>query len=365
MRRLFVDARCLGTGLGVYVTNVLAGLKALKPDFSTTAITTQDHEPQLRGLCDNIIAVNAPVYSAREQIQVPWAARGADLLHAMHYNAPLAHKGRLVVSIHDLTHILDRTHARTLKSWVYARPMLYLVARRADHVFTLSTYSRDRIVQHLGIPSAKITVTYVGVGTHFRPMDREQAQADLNLSLSLRRPYLLFVGNLKPHKNVLTLLQAFAMLVRKGTDCDLVVVGDDRWGRPAILHEVERLAISERVHIFRRVELDCLVKLYAAAQVLVLPSFEEGFGLPVVEAMACGTPVACSRAASLPEVGGDAAEYFDPHSSDEIGACLVRILQSAEKQLRMQTMGMERARLFKWSDCAQKHYEIYRRYLCN
>ena len=362
MKRLVCDARCMGTGLGTYVTNVLRSLRALKPEFSTTVITTRQYEPQVRGLCDKTIALDLPVYSAREQIQVLWAARGADLLHVMHYNAPLARTGPLVVSIHDLTHILDKTHARTLKSWIYARPMLNLVARKADHIFTLSTYSRDQIVRCLGVPPEKITITYVGVGDQFHPMSAEQNRAEL-LTLKVDRPYILFVGHLKPHKNVKTLLRAFAELVKHGNDADLVIVGDDRIGRPAVLAEIEALGIQARVRIFQGLEIRLLAALYGAAEVLVLPSFEEGFGLPVLEAMACGTPVACSRAASLPEVGGDAVEYFDPNSCGELVACLDRILQSPEKRQRMRELGLARARLFSWSDCAQKHYDVYRRFL--
>jgi alpha-1,3-rhamnosyl/mannosyltransferase len=282
----------------------------------------------------------------------------------MHYNAPLARTKRLVVSIHDLTHILDKTLARTWKSWVYARPMLNLVARKADHIFTLSTYSRDQIVRCLGVAPEKITITYVGVDDQFHPMPAEETRPELLRSLNLDRPYTLFVGNLKPHKNVKTLVRAFSELAKHGNDGDLVIVGDDRLGRPAILAEIEVLGMQDRVKIFHGIETRLLASLYAAAEILVLPSFEEGFGLPVLEAMASGTPVACSRAASLPEVGGDAAEYFDPNSCSELAACLVRILQSPEKRQRMRQLGLARARLFTWRGCAQKHYDVYRQFLC-
>jgi glycosyltransferase involved in cell wall biosynthesis len=363
MKRLFVDARCLGSGIGVYATNLLAGLQSFAPPFSTTAITGPQYESRLRPLCDGVVTVGAPIYSAREQVQIPWVARAADLLHVTHYNVPLAHKRPMVVSIHDLTHILDSTHARTFKSWIYARPMLTYAAQHSNHVFTLSSYSRDRIVEHLGIPASKITITYVGVGAQFQPVPRESYQ-ELCRELGLSRRYLLFVGNLKPHKNVSTLLQAHAQVCRAGVDCDLVIVGDDPRGRGLVRREIDKLQTSDRVRIFPTVPLDSLVNLYAGAQVLVLPSFEEGFGLPVAEAMACGTPVVCSRAASLPEVGGDAVEYFDPRSSADLAERLIQLLESPEKQARMRQMGFVQARRFTWSDCAQRHYDVYRQFLC-
>lgn len=362
MKHLFMDARCLGSGIGVYATNVLAGLQSLAPPFSTTAITAPQFESRLRPLCDDVITVSAPIYSAREQVQVPWAARSADLLHVTHYNIPVGHRGPMVVSIHDLTHILDSTHARTWKSWIYARPMLKYAAHRADHVLTLSSYSRDRIVEHLGIPESKITITYVGVGSCFRPA-KQQASDELGGASGISSRYLLFVGNLKPHKNVTTLIHAFAQLCKDGLDCDLVIVGDDPRGKSIVERDIESLGIGNRVCILPSVPLDQLVSLYLEAQVLVQPSFEEGFGLPVAEAMSCGTPVVCSRAASLPEVGGDAVEYFDPYSSVDLAAVLLKVLESPLMQSRMRERGLMRARKFTWTDCVQRHYEVYRRFL--
>lgn len=365
MKRLVFDARCMGTGVGTLTTNLLAGLRQLKPDFSTAVITSPEYQARLQPFCDQTIALDVPIYSAREQFQVPRAARGADLLHAMHYNAPLAFTGPLVVSIHDLTHLLDRSHARTWKSWAYARPMMNLIARKADHIFTLSAYSRDQIVRHLGVSETKVSITYVGVSDVFRPRESDELAARLQSKLQMVRPYLLYVGNLKPHKNVPLLLQAFADLIGQDADCDLVIVGDDRAGLPQVLAQIEKLAIQARIHLLRSLDLDDLTTLYAGAQIVVLPSLEEGFGLPVLEAMASGTPVACSRAASLPEVGGEAVDYFDPRSRDELASSLLRILQSPDRQRRMRDAGLARARLFTWPDCVRKHYEIYRNYLCN
>jgi len=364
MKRVVVDARCLGSGIGTYTVNVLSRLRALAPDFHIAAITHSEQKSVFERLCHDTITLDVPIYSAREQFKIPWVARGADLLHAMHYNAPLAHRGPMIVTIHDLTHLLDRSLARSWKSIVYARPILNCVARRADHIITDSNYSRDMIVKCLGVAADKITVIYLGAAEQFRPADDSRATLNLRQELSLARPYLLFVGNLKPHKNVVTLLEAFASLTDK-FDLDLLIVGDDRYGKFTVRQKIKQYEIDERVRVLPHVSLECLVSLYSGAEMLVLPSFEEGFGLPVLEAMACGTPVVCSNAASLPEVGGDAAQYFDPHSAADLVNAIATVLESREKQAVMRDRGLIRSRGFTWDQCARQHFEIYRRYLLN
>jgi len=359
-----IDARWLRSGLGTYTYHLLAGLSKLRNGITVRAIVNQQNAAAIAPFCESLRIVNAPIYTIREQIEIPAAARGCDLLHVPHYNVPLAHRGPLVATIHDLTHLLDETYARSLRRWFYARPMFNFVARRADHIFAVSNYSRERIIKRLNVNPSKVTVTHLAAGPQFRPLNRERARAALSESLGISGSYLLFVGNLKPHKNLPTLLQAFHDLVNLGLDYHLVVVGDDRLGRPVILQQIQDLGRSERVNVFPSVDADTLVKLYVGAAALVLPSFEEGFGLPVVEAMSCGTPVVCSRTASLPEIGGDAAEYFDPRSRDELVAVLRRVLDSEDLRLQMGKKGLARAKQFTWEACAAQHYQVYRRFSC-
>src|SRR5262249_32868758 len=149
-----------------------------------------------------------------------------EVLHVPHYNAPVRRRKTLLVTIHDLTHLLDETMGRSLKSRVYARPMLHHVARRADRIFTVSQYSKDQIIQHLGADVGKITVTYNSVPSHIYPEPRDKSRALTNQAFGFSGNYLLFVGNLKPHKNVLGLLSAFAILRQRGKiDHTLLLVG--------------------------------------------------------------------------------------------------------------------------------------------
>jgi len=359
-----IDARSFRTGLGTYTFNLLAGLAKTTRNLDVRAIVSKRTAKLFAPFCKSLRFVNAPIYTLREQIQIPIAARGCDVLHVPHYNLPLMHRGPLLATIHDLTHLLDENYARSARSWFYARPMFGFVAHRAEHIFTVSEYSKARIVEKLGVDPARITVVHCGVSPQFRPLRCDTSQVEISGTVRIPRPYLLFVGNLKPHKNLATLLQAFRNLVNLGQEHSLICVGDDRRGRSATNALIRQLNLTGRVWILAHVETDALVKLYAGAEVLVLPSFEEGFGLPVIEAMACGTPVVCSRSASLPEVGGDAAEYFDPHSYDDLTTVLQHVLGSAQLREEMSRKGLLQSAKFTWENFVDRHYQVYKAFSC-
>jgi glycosyltransferase involved in cell wall biosynthesis len=174
----------------------------------------------------------------------------------------------------------------------------------------------------------------------------------------------LFVGNLKPHKNLDSLLRAFSQLVvDRSFNYRLVVVGDDRKYRSSVMTRIRQLHLQTRVEVISGLGQGQLIDFYRAAEALVLPSFEEGFGLPVLEAMACDTPVICSHAASLPEVGGDAVQYFDPYSPEDMAQRIGEVLGSDEKRTRLSSLGRARSKLFTWDKTFENHLRIYRNYL--
>ena len=328
------------------------------------AIVQRKDVERVGSVSDEVTVVDVPIYTLREQIEIPWAARGADLLHVPHYNAPLLYMGKMVVSILDLTHLMDPTYRRSLAGWVYARPMLNLVSRKACHIITISKYSKAQIIEQLNVPPAKITAIYCGVSSYFHCLDQQEAFTRVSADLFVQRPYLLYVGNLKPHKNVASLLRAFALLrARKVLDKQLLIIGDDRRWKQGLQEECSRLGVQDRVSFIPHVSEKLLPQVYAGADLLVLPSFIEGFGLPVVEAMACGTPVVCSRAASLPEVAGEAAEFFEPSSVEDLASTIERVLQSTPLAAAMRRKGFERAAQFSWEECARRHCEVYREVL--
>ncbi len=360
-REVVIDARWLFySGVGTYTLNLLSRVRRYSDGLIVRALARREDAARLAPLCDAVTVVDVPIYSLREQMAVPWAARHADLLHVSHYNAPLLHPGRLLVTIYDVTHITHPALRHRLGAWVYFRPMFHLVARKAAHIITLSEYSKGQIVERLRVSPSKVTVIPCGVEERFHGADRPAAFRQVVTALGVRRPYLLYVGNLKPHKNVVSLLRAFALLGRRrALDHQLVIVGDDPAWKKSLLEECGRLTIGESVVFVSQVSDDLLPRVYEAAELLVQPSWVEGFGLPVLEAMACGTPVVSSRAGSLPEVAGDAAEFFDPARVEDLAGVIERVLGSAELRASLRRKGLDRAGRFSWEDCARRHCEIY------
>ena len=363
-KNITIDARWLAGGIGTYTKELLAGICQSPDGFEVRAIACERDAKLVSQWCPRVKVVNSSTYTLGEQLAVPWAAKGCDLLHIPHYNAPLLHRGALLVSILDLIHITDPVYSRSLRSWVYARPMLNLVARKAEHIVTLSEYSKAQIVERLGVEAEKVTAIHCGVNGKFRCVDRKGAYTAVSEALGIQEPYILFVGSLKPHKNISTLLQAY-MLLRQRHDIRqrLLIVGDDARWKPLLVEECSRLGIHDTTTFVPYVSQELLPKVYAGADLLVMPSTIEGFGLPVLEAMASGTPVVCSRAASLPEVGGDAVLYFDPASAEELAEKMEKLLVSRELQESLRAKGLERAKKFTWEESTRKHVELYHRLL--
>jgi glycosyltransferase involved in cell wall biosynthesis len=363
MGGILFDARWLSTGIGTYTLNLIKELHT-RSEIQLRLVTLPQHAATLKTYCQDVEVVDAPMYSIKEQFALGRAAHESSVLHVPHYNAPVMYQGSLLVTILDLTHILDRTFKKTVKSKLYARPILNVVSRKAKHIFTLSQYSKRTIVEHLGVPDDKVTVTYCGVASHFYPEDRQKALAVMQHECDIKGSYVLFVGNLKSHKNVSGLLRAFAKLTKRPDyNGDLVIIGEDAKGASVLKALAFELGVYDRTKFIARVTDEVLRCAYSAAHLTVLPSFEEGFGLPVIESMACGTPVACSNAAALPEVGGAAATYFDPTDTDSMALAIRQLLESVEQRKEHQRLGFENIKRFTWSSCAEKHLDVYRRYI--
>jgi|SRR5208337_3901079 len=365
-RIVAIDARMLASsGIGTYLTNLLENFAAIGNEFVFEVICPR--KELLAGFPTDrfrFLPGKSPIYSVSEQWEIAWLARHAQVLHSPHYNAPLLYRGDLVVTIHDLIHITDPAFKGTLAALFYARPMFSLVARKADWLMADSEFTKTQIVEHLPVSPSKVVVVYLGVSPHFCQHDREQAVLRVSSLLGVKSPYILFVGNLKPNKNVKTLIRAFAQLhVKAGLDHQLLILGDDRKWKAGLVNERQKLGIVDRVLFAPHVRYEDLPWVYGAAEMLVMPSFIEGFGLPVLEAMACGTPVVCLRAASLPEVAANAAEFFEPSSVDDLAEAIERVLNSPAGQAALRQKGLQRAKQFSWEECARRHIGVYRKVL--
>jgi glycosyltransferase involved in cell wall biosynthesis len=342
-----IDARWLRTGIGRYTLSLLRGLKEHLRNVSLTCITQPQHVETVSGFCECVIPCDANIYGLKEQLALPWLAKSAAALYSPHYNIPVVWSRRLLVTIHDLNHLLDATYRGSWKSRLYAKPLLSIAARNADVIITPSAYTKTMLSEHLDVEPSRISVIPGCVASCFQKQDKREARSFVARELGITRPYLLFVGNCAPNKNVPLLLESMAQLRRGSDDAPLLVIaGSDCKWRPRMRDYARSLGLQEEV-VWREGITDVfLAQLYSAALMTIVPSFEEGFGLPVIESMACGTPVVCSQAASLPEVAGDAALLFSPYSCEQLTHNIEHLIGSTTTQERLIAAGLERSALF-------------------
>ena len=343
-REVVIDARWLRSGIGRYILTLLQDLKSHLPDTLLTCITMSPHAPIIAPLCDRVLEMNCGIYSLAEQMRLPFAASGATVFCAPHYNIPLFRRDPTIVTIHDLTHLLFPTYRDTRRIRAYASRMLRIASTRASRIIVPSNYTRQAIINRFSTNPGKISVIPCAVSESFWPRPKVEAAQVVERCHRISVPYILYVGSTAPHKNLATLMRAYRVLSsrHKGIP-DLVLVLPDKPSRHGGAEGLTSLMTMSRVHCLHSVSDDALASLYSAAELTVAPSIEEGFGLPVIESMACGTAVASARAASLPEIAGGNAIFFDPFSVEEMASALERGIFSEELRQQLAVEGLKRA----------------------
>jgi len=291
-------------------------------------------------------------------LQLPRGAEGAglDLVHVTTpYGCFRDTRFKKIITICDVTPLLfPETHGR-MQVW-HHRLALPFILRSADRIITISEASRRDIIRCCNVPEEKVSVTLLAASLPALPVGGVTSAAPV---VGIAGPYILNVGTLEPRKNLSGLLDAFAAACRRGLPHSLVIAGAGGWGRASIPAIAERLGIGDRVQVAGFIEDRDLPGLYAGADFFVYPSLYEGFGLPVLEAMACGTPVITSNISSLPEVAGDAALLVDPHSSEELSSAMLRLAGDAGLRQELRSRGWERAAQFSWERTADETWRIY------
>ncbi len=285
-----------------------------------------------------------------------------DLLHSPDFIPPAFGYDRSVITVHDLS-FLHYPRFLDADSRRYYNQQIEWAVGRADHILADSHATSLDLVSLLGVPQEKITVVHLAADPSFRPVRAEEARRTVN-QYGLEPGFLLFVGTLEPRKNIPGLLNAFRLLLdRKTTAEPLVLVGGKGWLYEEIFECVEALDLTEQVRFLHEVPDAALPALYTAAGVLAMPSFYEGFGLPALEAMSCGTPVVVGDRASLPEVVGEAGLLVDPDDPEAIAAGVDRILTEETLRSRLRESGLERASSFSWKRVAEETSQVYREVL--
>ncbi len=303
----------------------------------------------------------ASVRVAWEQLVQPWTLRRieADLVHGPVFIAPFIAPCPAVVTIHDLSFIRFPALFRPANR-LYLASMARLSARRARRLIAVSAHAAAETVQLLGVPPERIDVVYHGVDPVFRPLPDDEVAAFRQRQGAPER-FVLFLGTLEPRKNLIRLLEAFARIYN--AKIKLVLAGGKGWLYDELFARVENLGLEEAVIFPGYVDAKDLPLWYNAATVVAYPSLYEGFGLPVLEAQACGTPVLTSNVSSLPEAAGDAALKVDPYDVDALAEGLNRMLTDASLRRELRERGLAHARQFSWTRTAQETARVYRRAL--
>ena len=319
------------------------------------------HFPEDQSFSFRFIKEPVPIYSWQEQLAIPHLAKGGDLLHVPHFNIPFFWPGKLVVTIHDLIYL---TYPKTARSrWAPASMRLFMevVSRKASAILTVSEFTKKELLRLFPrIKPDRVVVTHEAVSEDFQPMDASDVLLRrIQARLELYGPFVLFVGSLKPHKNLPGLINAMEALKRSSRIPHSLIVAGRIEGAD---EELRRLL---KTHSFIRclgeVSDEELRALYSLATVFVLPSHFEGFGLPVLEAMACGCPVIVSNAASLPEVAGEAGILFDLRHIDALNAVLYNVLTDQNLRNSMKKKGLEQIQKFSWTKTARQTLEVYQK----
>ena len=363
--RVAIDARKLHDfGIGTYIRNLLRQLARIDRETDYVLLSPQTDLDIAAQLGPNFRTVlePSPNYSLREQIHVPWVLRRErpDVFHAPHYVLPPAVPCRSVVTIHDCIHLMFPQYLPNKAAYAYARVSMWAAVKRSNCILTVSEASKRDILHFFNVAPEKIVVVYNAIDDHFWLTPPEEEVARVRERYQLDHPFVLYVGNIKPHKNLVRLIEAFDELRRSGPEeLKLLIIGDEISKLPSLRRAVHRHKLHKHVRFLGYVSDGTLRILYRLASLFVFPSLYEGFGLPPLEAMASGTPVVTSNQSSLPEVTGDAAVLVDPYDVSSIVDGMRRVLTDPVLAANLRRRGPERAREFSWPRSVQKIRAVY------
>jgi len=366
--RIAIDARLVHytqAGIGQYTIRLLRAIARLNHDDQFFVLQSRKQpDPIVQQANFRRLGLWTPPHNRFEQLALPLELLrlDVDVLHSPDFIPPLyVRRFRCVITIHDL-HFLIYPKFLTEESARYYGQIDRAV-QRADHIIVPSEATRQDTIKLLGVPESRISVISEAANPLFRPLERSQALAQARTRFpTLPNDFILFVGTLEPRKNIPTLLRAVREVREAYKNAiELVLVGRRGWLVDDLQRQIDALQLRPYCHFLGRVEDEDLLYLLNAARCLVLPAHYEGFGLPPLEAMACGTPVIVSNVASLPEVVGDAGLFIDPNNWQELAVTLQQVLTSEALAQELREKGLQRAALFTWERAARETLAVYKK----
>ena len=363
--RIAIDARKLRDfGIGTYIRNILMELSRLDRTTDYIVLCRPDdvEAGDVLGRNFRMVPESAPSYSMAEQYRIPLslARERVDLVHEPHYVLPPLIQCRSVVTIHDCIHLMFPQYLPNKLAYVYAKGSMWSASRKADRILTVSEASKRDILRFFDVPPDKVSVIYNAIDERFLAPANPDRMELVRQRYQLDHPFILYVGNIKPHKNIERLIDAFG---RARSQCQgdlkLVIIGDEISKYPGMRQSVHKHKLDKHVRFLGFQPMETLAAFYRLARAFVFPSLYEGFGLPPLEAMACGSPVVTSNLSSLPEVAGGAALLVDPYDADAIASAIVQAVTDDALRADLIRRGLERARSFSWPQSVKKIHEIY------
>ncbi len=353
-------------GAGNYIIHLIRALASLSNEYQFTIFAHHsgrdliDSPPSSRM---NWVLIPDKSPARRlvwEQVTFPRLVRQSrvGLLHSLHYTRPLFLACSSVVTFHDMTFFLY-PHLHTRSKRIFFPSAIRLSARLADALIAVSENTKNDAIRLLGVPGDKITAIPHGVGEEFHPITDARLLDDIRLKFSLPQDFILNVGVVEPRKNLTLLLKSYQQLHSQGISLPLVIVGGLGWMYEDVFRQVESLGIKEQVYFTGYVPDHDLPIIYNLARVFVYPSIYEGFGLPPLEAMACGTPVITTAVSSMPEHVADAGILIPPQDENALTNALQKLINDSTLQEELSSKGPERASQFTWKRTAQETIKVY------
>ncbi len=372
--RIGIDARLVyyhQAGIGQYILRLTEALAQLDHDDQFILFTSRKDRTHI---VDQPNFKRKKLWTPSHHRFEPWALSielaqfALDVLHSPDFIPPARTRGSSVVTVHDLAFLLYPRFLTRPSARYYGQ--VDVVAHRADHIIAVSESTKRDTVRLLGVPEEKISVIHEAAHPLFTPITSAEPIARVCARYRLPRDFILFVSTIEPRKNLPTLLRAFRRLrdnyksqvadAATLSGVTLAIAGQRGWLAEEVDAVVDELKLGDAVRFLGGVPNEELVYLYNAAKLFVFPSFYEGFGLPPLEAMACGTPVVCSNTSSLPEVVGDAGYLIDPNDVDELTVAMWRLLSDENLRREMRSKGLKRAQIFSWERAARETLKVYR-----
>ena len=362
MARIALDARLTHYrvgGISSYIKGLVAAFEAEPPPHELTILRSRKASNGLSGQFGDARMWTPPHHIfERYALSLELLPRGLDLLHSPDFIAPVRGAKRHVITVHDLSFFHFPQYI-TADSFRYYNRQIRASVKRADLILVPSQATKHDLIDMLAVPANKIVVHREGVYPDFKPLPDDEIEPTLR-ALGLPREYILCVGTLEPRKNLVNLAKACRVLIEEMPDAPkLVLAGKPGWHFAQLTREIAAVGIDEHLIVTHDVSDAQLPALYNGALVSITPSFYEGFGLPALEAMACGTPPIVSQVSSLPEIVGDVGALVDPHDVYSIAAALRRALCDSDWRERQSSAGIERAKLFRWRDAAATVRDVY------